>query len=278
MSLFVTGESQHIAELNALNRGYATASDLAFGPREEPTPEEVTEKGKESKRKVTGISAKYYGEAYIFYDRLSLETAFANQMVMLRFIRPATTLYAHLNELNDQLSTVFTQDDVEDFTFPIDEDTGILTLTAKVDNPFWSDYVTIGYEIIDPQLVTIPDAKLDGVMTPNSSTSVEQASMRYSALDFKDSANWFQSLPIGPLDATARTALRDVLIAMDNCQWDANNPGDYSLFGSQLVYIGQDPEWVVNRQFQNVAVFELSDSSILSKGRLYLHYTIQETP
>lgn len=278
MSLFITGEMQHIAEMNALNRGYITASDIAFGPREEPTPEEIEEKKKESKRLVTGVSAKYFGQAYIFYDRLSMETAFANQLVMLKFIKPVTTLYAHLDELNDQLSTVFTQADVEDFIFPVDEETGIMTLTAKAGNPFWHESVTIGYEISDSDVINIPDVELDGVMTPNSSIVGEQASMRYSALDFKDSANFFQSLTVGDLDETARTTLATALHAMDGCTWNVNNPADYSLAGVKLAYIGEDPAWVVNRQFRYVAVFELSASSQLSRGLMYLHYTIPETP
>lgn len=278
MSLFITGEMQHIAEMNALNRAYITASDVTFGPREEPTAEELKEKKKESKRLVTGNSSKYYGQAYIFYDRLSLETAFANQLVMLKFTKPVTTLYASLNELNAQLSTVFTQADIEDFTFPVDEETGIMTLTAKVDNPFWRDYVTIAYKISDDDVIEIPDVELDGVMTPNSSIEGEQASMRYSALDFKDSANFFLSLPMGELDEAARTTLASALTAMDGCPWNVNNASDYSLAGVKLVYIGEEPEWVINRQFRYVAVFELSASSTVSRGTLYLHYTIPENP
>lgn len=278
MSLFITGEMQHIAEMNALNRAYITASDVSFGPREEPTPEELADKQKESKRLVTGISSKYFGQAYIFYDRLSMETAFANQLIMLKFVKPVTTLYAHLDELNDQLSTVFSQADVEDFAFPVDEETGIMTLTAKADNPFWHEYVTIGYELVDSDVIAIPDVELDGVMTPNSSIVGEQAAMRYSALDFKESANFFLSLQLGELDETARTTLATALTAMDGCPWNVNNAADYSLAGVKLVYIGEDPDWVVNRQFRYVAAFELSESSVLSRGLLYLHYTIPETP
>jgi len=278
MALFITGEMQHIAEMNALNRAYITASDISFGPREEPTPEELAEKQKESKRLVTGISSKYFGQAYIYYDRLSMETAFANQLIMLKFVKPATTLYAHLEELNEQLSTVFTQADLEDFTFPVDEETGIMTLTAKEGNPFWHEYVTIAYELIESDVISIPDVELDGIMTPNSSIVGEQASMRYSALDFKDSANFFHSLTLGELDEAARTTLATALTAMDGCPWNINNSADYSLAGVKLVYIGEEPEWVVNRQFRYVAVFELSDSSILSRGLMYLHYTTPENP
>ena len=278
MALFVTGEHQHIAELNARNSAFATASDLVFGPREDVTPEEFIENNKESKRLVTGVSAKYYGSTYVFYNRLSLETAFANQLVMLEFVHPVTTLYDQMDVVNDKLGTVFTEADLDNFNFDVQATEGIITLTAKAGHAFWKDSVTLAYRVTTPEIVVIPDVHLDGVMTPNDSTVLEQAALRYSPLDFMDHSAWLEGLQIGELSEADRIYMRDMLYAMDGKTWSATDVAEHSLAGVKLVYIGDDLSYVVNRQFTLVAVFELSASSTLATGNLYLHYTKPETP
>lgn len=273
MPLFVSGEIQHLRELNSLNDAIATASDISFGVREEPTAEEIAAHNKESKRKLSGVSANYHGETYIYYDRLDLESAFANQLISVEFVAPMTTLYDQLATLNEKLSTIFTTADIEDFTFDPGLTEGILSLNAKPNHPFWKGGVLIAYSVTTVAPIAIPDVYLDGVMTPNASIAEEQAALRYAAYNFMDHATWFEALPLDVLDATAKDYLRDALTAMDSSAWVSTGVAPYSLQGVKLLYTGDDVAWIVNRQYPYVAVFELTDSSTVSKGRLYLHYT-----
>lgn len=279
MPLFVPGHVQHLKELNDKNRALATPSDIEFGDREDTTAEEKEKyKNKESKRLVRGVSAKYHGEVPIYYDRLNLETCFANQLVKVTFYTPISTLYDQLDVINEQFSTIFTEDDLEDVVLDPGLDEGIITLKVKgANHPYWRGQVLVAYEVLDPVKVMIPDVLLDGVMTPNDSTQIEQTPLRYSPLDFKEHRDWFKACPVGPLDLAHREYLRDILTAADGTAWVAEGPGDYSLAGVELTYVGNDINQLMNRQYPNVAIFTISaNQSALTAGNLYLHYSDKE--
>ena len=179
MALFVTTETQWVKELNSKNDAVATLADLLFGTPTATTAEEKTATGKDTKCTVTGQGAKYYGTTTIYFNRLDLSTPFANQLVLVEFHQPVTTLYDQLALFNESLSTVFTEHDVEDWVFDPVKTEGVFTLTAKSGSAGWKGSVDLAYVVTNPDIVAIPDVKLDGVMTPNNSTDLEQADLRY---------------------------------------------------------------------------------------------------
>ena len=276
MALFVPAAKQMVAELNSKNDAVATLADLLFGTPEATTAEEQTTTGKETKVKITGQGSKYYGETYVYYNRLDLSTPFANQLLRLDFHNPITTLYDQLYLVNEQLSTVFTEQDLEDHVFDPLATEGVLTLTAKPGSLGWKNSTSIAYSVINPTLVEIPDIKLDGVMTPNNTTDLEQAALRYSWWDFKDNRDWFQSLAVGDLSVADQATMAAILTSVDNTQWTTAGAAEYSLTGAKVIYVGNDTSWAISNLFPNVLVIELSSDCLLMTGRMYLHFSDPE--
>ena len=276
MALFVSAPQQFVAELNSKNDAVATLADLLFGVPEATTAEEQTSTGKETKTKVTGQGAKYYGETWIYYNRQNLSTPLANQLLKIDFHHPVTTLYDQLYLLNEQLSSTFTEQDIEDHVFDPAVTEGVITLTAKAGSLGWKGSVSVAYDVIDPTDVVIPDVLLDGVMTPNNSTDLEQAALRYSWWDFKDNRDYFLGLSVGDLSAEDQSTLRDILIAVDGTQWSLTGPAEYTLAGAKVIYVGNDVSQAISTLFPNVLVIELSSQCLLMTGRLYLHFSDPE--
>ena len=276
MALFVPAAKQMVAELNSKNDAVATLADLLFGVPETTTTEEQTTTGKETKVKITGQGAKYYGETYLYYNRQSLASPFANQLLRLDFHNPVTTLYDQLGLLNEQLSTTFAETDLEDYVFDPLQTEGVLPLVAKAGSLGWKGNSSIAYSVINPALVAIPDVQLDGVMTPNNTTDLEQAALRYSWWDFKDNRDWFLSLTAGDLSTADQATLAAILTTVDGTQWAATGPAEYTLAGAKILYVGNDTSWAVSNLFPNVMVVELSAQCLLMTGRLYLHFSDPE--
>lgn len=273
MSLFVQTEVQFIKRLNQLNDAVATPANISFGVPTLTTPEEKLATGKDVKCVITGIGEKYYGSSEIFFNRIDLSTPFANQLVSIDFQLPATTLYDQMHLLNEEFSSTFTENDLENFTFPEGETEGLITLTAKPTSLGWKGSVVLAYNMDSPALVLIPDAHLDGVMTPNDTTLLEQASLRYSVRDFKVHRDWIDLQTPGLMDATQLEALRVILNGTDGTPWVISGESEYSLDGAEIIYNGDDVEYITNRTFANVLVVKLSNKSILCSGTLYLHYS-----
>lgn len=276
MALFVQTPVQFVKELNKLNDAVATLGDLSFGVPEPTTEQEKTDTKKNTKCIITGVGAKYHGTHPIFYDRLDLSTPFANQMMLLSFVQPVTTLYAAREELNEQLSTTFLEADIEDFIFQPNQAEGILELKAKSGSLGWRGSVSIAYVLETPTIIEIPDVELDGVMTPNDSTLLEQAALRYAYWDFHLNRAFIDTVVVGDLPANQATALLDIFKDIDKTPWVATGTSEYSLDGAKVLYNGPSTDWAICRQFKNVLVIELSAKSTLMTGRLYLHYNNPE--
>lgn len=273
MPLFVSAQLQHVAELNKLNDAIATVADLQFGVPEDTTAEEKAAKSnKDTKVELTGVGAKYHGKKTVYYNRQHLSTPFANQSILLELIAPVTSLYQQLDDINSQLATTFSQDDLEDVDLTNAETTGVLKLTAKAGSYGWKGDVSLGYAITDPYLIQIPDVNLDGVMTPNDSTLLEQAALRYSYWDFHLNRAFIDTLVAGPLKPADVTALIAIFNDIDTTAWVATGEANYSLDGAQILYNGTAGEWATSRLFKNVLVIQLSAKSTLLTGNLYLHY------
>ncbi len=283
MALFRPLEQQWIDELNVLNDAVMKISDVEFGPGEATTEEEASTKGKKSKCLLTGINSLYYGSLYVYYDRINLATAFANQMIKVKLYPPIDTFYGQLENFNSYFSSIFTQNDLEDFVLDAGVTEGFITITAKPTARGWYGSVQIAYEILEPEKILVPDVNLDGVMTPNDSTLLEQASLRYSAKDFIDDAATLQAFPLGPMVSADITTLKTVLAKYDNAAWVETGVAPYSLEGAEVLYSGMGDEaraggWMINWNMvgdpalQGVVVIKLSASSTTSVGSLYLHF------
>lgn len=273
MPLFVHARQQHLAELNKLNDAVATMADIEFGVPEDTTAEEKAAKSnKDTKVLLKGVGAKYHGQKTVYYNRLHLSTPFANQAILLELIAPVTSLYQQLEEINSQLSTTFAEEDLVDVDLSQAETTGILKLEAKPGSYGWKGDVSLAYEIVDPYLIEIPDVNLDGVMTPNDSTLLEQAALRYSYWDFHLNRAFIDTLVAGPLSTADATALIAIFNDIDTTAWVATGEGNYSLDGAEILYNGTAGEWATSRLFKNVLVIQLSAKSTLLTGNLYLHY------
>lgn len=275
MAMFRHVPTQMIEALNKQNDAVATTSDIVFDNVRPATPDEIALKGKDSYCRARGISHKYYGVRPIYYNRLKLQTAFANQLIKLTFLKPFNSLYDQFDTLNQEFSSVFTKDDLEDF-IPEDpqQDIGILTLKAKPDALGWAGEVQIAYELINPTIVEIPDTNLDGVMTPNERIDVSQASLLYTAYDFKVDSTWLEGLPVQALSAEDITRLRDALTAKrPDLDWAETGSAPYSLAGTELIYIGNQKDSIVNKLYKQVAIFKLGTSSTGVDGHLFLHYS-----
>ena len=277
MSLFRHVPMQLVADLNRLNGAVATVNDLVFDQVRPTTEDEKALKGRDSTARLLGQGHKYFGVTQIYYNRLKLETAFANQLIKLTFLKPFTSLYDQFEVINEEFASVFTKDDLEDVTIePSEEEFGVLTLTAKPQSLGWQGSVQIAYEVIDPVNVDIPDTELDGYMTPNERIDVTQASLLYAAYDFNIDRVWLESLQPGPLDATAIARLRDALLAKRNdIDWAVTGEALYSLSGVSLTYRGTNPDELVNKLYKQGAVFQLGTSSTAVEGQLYLHYSLE---
>lgn len=277
MALFVPAPQQWLKELNQKNDGVATLSDISFGVPEPTTPEEKLQfSNKDTKCLMTGVGAKYHGTQTIYYNRIDLSTPFANQLLLLQFVHPVSNLYAARAQLNEQLATTFLETDIEDHIFDPELTEGVLVLTAKPGSHGWKGSVSIGYEIIQPDVIEIPDVHLDGVMTPNDSILLEQASLRYSYWDFKLNRAFIDTLVEGPVTTEQIAELITIFDEIDNTPWAASGYSEYSLDGATVLYNGPASTWATSRQFKNVVVIELSDKSTLLTGRLYLHYNNPE--
>lgn len=275
MSLFRHVPTQLVESINRLNDAVATVADLIFDEVRPTTEAEVAQKGKNTCMRVRGNSHKYYGTKLMYYDRLNLQTAFANQMVKVTFLKPFNSLHSQIEQLNEEFAATFTIADFEDFT-PEDPnaETGVLTLTAKADSLGWQGTVSLAYEVIDPIIMAIPDTELDGILTPNQRLDVEQATLMYAAFDFKTEGVWFEGLTPGVLEAGQISHLKDALLAVrPDVQWALTGSDKYSLEGVNLKYVGQDPENIVNSLYKQVAIFQLSESSTGVVGHLFLHYS-----
>lgn len=277
MALFVPAPQQWLKELNQLNDAVATLSDISFGIPSPTTPEEKLKfSNKDTKCIMTGVGAKYHGSQTIYYNRIELSTPFANQLLLLRFVEPVTNLYGVRDQLNEQLATTFLESDLEDFTFQSELQEGVLVLTAKAGSHGWKGNVSIGYELISPEVIKIPDIHLDGVMTPNDSILLEQAALRYSYWDFKLNRDFIDTLLEGDLTNQQATDLIELFSEIDATPWVATGTSEYSLSGAKVLYNGPASTWATSRQFKNVVVIELSAQSTLLTGRLYLHYNNPE--
>ena len=277
MSLFRHVPMQLVADLNRLNDAVATVNDLVFDQVRPTTEDEKALKGRDSTARLHGQGHKYFGVTQIYYNRLKLETAFANQLIKLTFLKPFTSLYEQFEALNEEFASVFTKDDLEDFTIaPSEESFGVLTLTAKPESLGWQGSVQIAYEVIDPVQVDIPDTELDGYMTPNERIDVTQASLLYAAYDFKIDSVWLTSLQAGPLGPVDIARLRDALMAKRNdIDWAVTGAAPYSLSGASLTYRGTNPDELVNKLYKQGAVFQLGTTSTAVEGQLYLHYSLE---
>lgn len=277
MSLFVPGRRQMLDELNQINDAVATLADISFGIPENTTDEEkAAHGGRDSKVVLTGVGAKYHSTQTVFYNRINLATPFANQMLLLEFHEPLSNLYAQLSLMNEQLASVFTEQDLEDFLFPAGQTEGLLTLTAKAGSLDWKGNTTIGYRVAAPTELEIPDIHLDGVMTPNDTTALEQAALRYSYWDFQLNHTFMESLQVGALTGQQITDLIAMFAEIDQTPWTAVGPTEYCLEGATVEYNGSAAERGTSQLFKNVAVIKLSNKSTLLTGELYLHYNIPE--
>jgi len=275
MALFRHVPTQMIEDLNRLNDSVATTADVTFTDVRPATPDEIALKGKDSFCRARGISHKYYGTRPIYYNRLKLQSAFANQLIKLTFLKPFTSLYDQFDVLNQEFSSVFTKDDLEDF-IPEDPNAliGVMKMTAKPESLGWIGEAQIAYELIDPIIVEIPDTNLDGIMTPNERVDVSQASLLYTAYDFKVDSTWLEGLPVQVLGADDITRLRDALLAKrPDLDWAESGAAPYSLEGVELVYIGQQKDYIINKLYKQVAVFKLGTTSTGVAGHLFLHYS-----
>ena len=281
MALFRPVELQWISELNAKNDAVMSLGDVQFGPGEVTTAEELASKGKDSKCLMTGINSMYYGSTYLYYDRINLATAFANQLIKLRFYPPIDNFYNQLENFNDYFASVFTQDDLENFDIDLSATEGTVQITAKPTSRCWQGSVMMAYEVLEPEKVLIPDVLLDGVMTPNDSILLEQASLRYAAYDFIVDADVLLALPLGPLSAANVTALKSILATYDSTPWQETGIAPYSLDGAEVLFTGQRPaasEWIINYNLSGdtrthgVCVVQLSDKSTTAVGTMYLHF------
>ena len=275
MSLFRHVATQLVENLNSLNDAVATINDVGFDQVRPTTAEEVATSGKNTAARLYGKSSKYYNEATVFYNRIRLDTAFANQLIKLTFNKPFTSLYSQFSVLNDEFSAVFTEEDIEDVV-PEDPDatSGVITLTAKSGSLGWLGSVDMVYEIIEPELLNIPDTELDGYLTPNERIDVSQASLLYAAYDFKDNSTWLESLAQGPLAPADLALLRDALAAKDpDINWVTAGVAPYSLQGATLEYRGTNQAMFINTLYKQAVVITLSDISTAVEGTLYLHYS-----
>lgn len=277
MSLFVPARRQMLDELNTINDGVATLSDIVFGTPEATTTEEKAAHGdRDSKVVITGVGAKYHGSTTVFYNRINLATPFANQMLLLEFHEPLSNLYAQLPLLNEQLASVFTEQDLEDFLFPAGQTEGLLPLTAKSGSLDWKGSATIGYRVAAPTALEIPDIHLDGVITPNDTTALEQAALRYSYWDFQLSFDVVGTLQPGPLSTQQITDLIAVFAEIDSTPWTATGPNEYCLEDATVEFNGSAAERGTSALFKNVVVIKLSNKSTLLTGELFLHYNNPE--
>ena len=277
MALFVQPKVQWVAELNALNDAVMTLADVSFGVPEPTTAEEkLAFSNKDTKCLMTGVGGKYYGSTNIYFNRIDLSTPFANQLVLLKFVAPVTTLYEKRAELNEQLAATFEELDLEDFSFEMGASEGILTLTAKPGSYGWKGSVQLAYVVEEATVLEIPDIHLDGVMTPNDSTLLEQAALRYAFWDFHLNRAFIDTLVVGALPVEQAATLVTIFDEIDDTPWITTGPGEYSLAGAQVLYNGPAGDWAISRQFKNVVVIELSNQSTLLTGRLYLHYNDPE--
>ena len=275
MPLFRHVPTQLVEELNAKNDAVATISDVGFDQARPTTPEELATHGVNSACRMFGKGSKYYNEATIFYTRIRLDTAFANQLIKLTFNKPFNSLYSQFSVLNDEFSSVFTQEDIED-VIPTDPDatTGVITLTAKSDSLGWIGSVEMAYEVTEPELIQIPDPDLDGYMTPNERIDVAQASLLYSAYDFADVGTWLETLTQGPLAPADVVLLRDALQAkVPEISWATSGSAPFSLDGVALEYRGNNQAMFTNMLYKQAAVLTLSNVSTAVEGTLYLHYS-----
>lgn len=275
MALFRHVPTQMIEDLNKKNGSVATTSDIVFTHVRPTTPDEVSLKGKDTYCRAEGVSLKYYGVRAIYYNRQRLSTAFANQLVKMTLLTPFTSLYDQFDAINEEFSSVFTKDDLEDFV-PEDPQApiGILTLKAKSDCLGWQGEAQIAYELIDPEILEIPDANLDGIMTPNDRLDVAQGDLMYAAYDFRVDSTWLEGLPVQKLSAEDITRLRDALIAKrPDIDWSETGAAPYSLVDVELIYLGTQTDYIVNRLYRQVAVFKLGTASTGVAGNLYLHYS-----
>lgn len=273
--LFRHVPTQLVESLNQLNDAVATVADIAFDEVRDTTPTELALNSKNTRARIRGISAKYFGTSEIFYNRIRLDTAFANQLVKVTFLKPFTSLHSQLNAFNEEFSAVFTTDDLEDFV-PADPlaTTGTMTLTAKVASLGWKGAVEMAYEVIDPVIVAIPDTQLDGVLTPNDRIDVAQGTLLYTAYDFKVFSSWLEGLPVEALSTGDVTLMRQALMTLvPGIDWAETGPAPYSLEGISLVYVGDDPAYILNTLYKHVAVFRLGSASTAVAGLLYLHYS-----
>lgn len=277
MALFVQPKVQWVKELNALNDAVATLADLSFGVPEPTTDQEKIDfSNKDTKCLITGVGGKYYGSTHIYYNRIDLSTPFANQLVLLKFVAPVTTLYDKRLELNRQLASTFEEADLEDFLFTAGAAEGVLTLTAKPGSYGWKGSVQLAYVVEEPTVLEIPDVHLDGIMTPNDSTLLEQAALRYAFWDFKLNRAFIDTLAVGGLTTEQAEGLVAIFAEIDSTPWTTATASEYSLAGAQILYNGPASDWAISRQFKNVVVIELSNQSTLMTGRLYLHYNDSE--
>lgn len=275
MALFRHIPTQLIESLNRLNDGVATTADLIFDEARATTEVELAQKGKDTRARVRGNSHKYYGTIEIFYNRLKLQTMFANQLVKVTFLKPFNSLHSQLQQLNEEFAATFTQEDLENFT-PEDPnaESGVLTLTATAGSLGYAGTVDLAYEVIDPIMTQIPDAELDGIMTPNQRLDVQQATLMYTAYDFKEEGVWLESLATGALSAEDITHLKTALEKVrPDVSWAVTGNDEFSLAGVQLMYVGQDAENIINSLYKQVAIFRLSESSTGVVGHLFLHYS-----
>lgn len=275
MSLFRHVPTQLIESMNRLNDAVATNADLIFDEVRATTEVELAQKGKDTRARVRGNSHKYYGTTEVFYNRLKLQTAFANQLVKVTFLKPFNSLHSQIQQLNEEFAATFVIEDLEDFTPTNPEaESGVLTLTAAAGSLGWAGSVELAYEVIDPIIMDIPDVELDGIMTPNQRVDVEQATLMYAAYDLKDEGVWFESLTPGVLSAENITHLKAALeTRRENVQWAETGSDVYSLAGVELMYVGQDGNNIINSLYKQVAIFKLSDSSTGVVGHLFLHYS-----
>lgn len=275
MSLFRHVPTQLVESLNRLNDAVATNADLIFDEVRATTEVELAQKGKDTRIRVRGNSHKYYGTTEVFYNRLKLQTAFANQLVKVTFLKPFNSLHSQIQQLNEEFAATFVVEDLEDFT-PEDPNAtaGVLTLTAAPASMGWSGTVELAYEVIDPIIMAIPDTELDGILTPNQRVDVEQATLMYAAYDFKEEGVWLESLTTGALTAENITHLKTALeTKRPDVQWAETGSDKYSLAGVELMYVGQDANNIINSLYKQVAIFKLSDSSTGVVGHLFLHYS-----
>lgn len=275
MPLFRHVPTQMIEALNKLNTAVATTSDVKFTKIRPTTPDEIALKGKDTHALAEGVGHKYYGTKSIYYNRLKLQTAFANQLIKLTFLTPFTSLYSQFDVINTEFSSVFTTEDLEDFT-PTDTQApiGILTLKAKAESLGWLGEAQVAYELISPTVVDIPDTNLDGILTPNERIDVSQAGLLYTSYDFKIDTTWLEGLPVQALSPADITRLREALMAKrPDLDWAEKGAAPYSLEGTTLIYVGNEKEYIINKLYKQVAVFKLGNASTGTAGRLFLHYS-----